>query len=240
MANKELCPKCGNKYERLSQHWAFNENHRQSFTDKQKQIIAGLTMGDGHISEKHKNPHIVCNMSSPNYLKFLDREFGILSNGVTFLTTAEENAKRDRCSGFNLNAKSENYSDMYRWKCKTHPELEEFAEWYSTGRKIWPQDIELTPIVLKHWYCGDGCRDISKSKGSIEISMANEINNLEKVNQIFENVELPAPSNYNINKRKSGGRRCSAQWTVDQSKELWEYMGEPLPDFEYKWPEQYR
>jgi len=70
--------------------------------------------------------------------------------------------------------------------------------------------------------------------------MANEIENTEKVGQMFENVGLPSPSNYNISERKDGSETCNAQFTVDQSKELWEYMGEPLPDFEYKWPRRFR
>ena len=31
-------------------------------------------------------------------------------------------------------------------------------------------------------------------------------------------------------------RGCNARWTVDESKELFDYMGDPLPGFEYKWP----
>jgi len=65
--------------------------------------------------------------------------------------------------------------------------------------------------------------------------MANEVNNTDKVNQLFENAGLLSPSNYDISENN-----CIAEFTVDQSKELWQYMGEPLPDFEYKWPEEYR
>jgi len=100
---------------------------------------------------------------------------------------------------------------------------------------VWPEKIELTPTVLKHWYCGDGNWNNGSCNNSIQISMANEKENTDKITQMFINVGLPAPSNYNIS-----GKRCAAQFTVEQSKELWEYMGEPLPDFEYKWPEQYR
>jgi hypothetical protein len=239
MSEKVACPECGEKYENLGQHWRYNPSHRPSFTQHQEEVITGLIMGDGYIDTHNKNPLIKCGMISQNYLEYIDSVFGCLGTGVSLQITAKESAKKSRDRGFSPNAKAENYSDLYRWTSRTHPELEEWANWYSTGKKIWPEDIELTPVVLKHWYCGDGCWRNTDSKNYISIAMSNEIENQDKVTQIFENVGLPAPSNYNISERKDGSKKCNAEWTVEQSKELWEYMGEPLPDFEYKWPEQY-
>jgi hypothetical protein len=129
---------------------------------------------------------------------------------------------------------------MYRWRSRNLPELHQYADWYSSGEKVWPADIDLTPTTLKHWYCGDGTYDNHNTSNHIKIAMSNEVDNTDKVEQLFENAGLPAPSNWDINKRPPGGRICNARFTVDQSYELWEYMGEPLPDFAYKWPESYR
>jgi len=104
---------------------------------------------------------------------------------------------------------------------------------------VWPEDIELTPTVLKHWYCGDGHWHNSEANNCISIAMANEISNTNKIDEIFRNVGIQAPSNYSSSERKGGSFTCNADFTVEQSKELWEYMGKPLPDFEYKWPERY-
>jgi len=236
----DVCLQCGNEYQRVATHWNQSSCKRQSFTDHQKEIITGLLMGDGSINKSNNNPRLECNMISPNYLKYIDNKFGIFGNGVSLTKTAEENAKEKRDSGFSPNAKEENYSDVYRWESMSHPELQEFSEWYSTGTKVWPSDIELTRTVLKHWYCGDGHWDNSGTHDRIKISMANEVENTDKIDQMFENVGLPSPSNYNISERKDGSKKCDAEFTVEQSEELWEYMGEPLPDFEYKWPNQYR
>lgn len=35
------------------------------------------------------------------------------------------------------------------------------------------------------------------------------------------------------------GHQVKLTWTVDETRELFEYMNGPLPDFEYKWPENY-
>jgi len=237
----ENCPDCGDEYDRLGNHWRYNPSHRPNLTDLQEQIITGLLMGDGSVVKVgNRKPHVQCEMVSENYLEYIDDVFGCLSTGVRLKHTADENSERVRKSGFNINAKKENYSDTYYWCSRKHPELAKYRDWYSTGKKIWPEDIELTPIVLKHWYCGDGHLNDKDTAGYIQIAMANEVENRDKVNSFFTSVGLPSPSNYSITERESGSNICQAYWTVDQSYELWEYMGNPLPDFEYKWPEQYR
>jgi len=238
MSEKVACPECGEEYKRLGSHWVYNPSHRPNFTQQQKEVITGLLMGDGSINESNKNPRIVSNMISKNYLEYIDNIFACLGTGVSLVRTAKDSAKQNRDRGFRPNAKEENYSDVYRWESRSHPHLQKWADWYSTGEKVWPKDIELTPTVFKHWYCCDGYWANKNSKNCIEVSMANEINNRNKINKMFKNVSLPSPSNYVISEIK-GVEACTATWTVEQSKELWEYMGEPLPDFHYKWPERY-
>jgi len=219
-------------------HWHWNPSHRPELTRQQKEIINGLIMGDGSINYSNKNPYIKIEMISPDYLKYIDDIFGCLGTGVKLQTTAKQNAKKSKDSGLSPNAKAEDYSDVYRWRSRTHPYLQKWAKWYKTGKKVWPEDIELTPTVLKHWYCGDG--HWNNNYNRITISMANEVDNTEKIDKIFKNVAVPPPSNYVIYETKDGGSVCNAQWTVGQSKELFSYMGDPLPNFEYKWPEEYR
>jgi len=231
----DVCPQCGNEYQSVASHWVQSSCDYPTFTNHQREIITGLLMGDGWISSSSINPRLNCKMISKNYLEYVDSNFGIFGNGVSIRYTAEESAEQARKSGFDSTAKEENYSDIYKWTSICHPELQEFSDWYSTGEKVWPQDIKLTPTVLKHWYCGDGNFNNNFYNNCIEISMSNEEENTHKVNEMFTNSDLPSPSSYN-----TSGNNCKARFTVDQSKELWEYMGDPLPDFEYKWPAQYR
>jgi len=232
---KVECHNCLNEYELIANHWNQSDCNYPKLSEDQNEIATGLLMADAWINRHNETPRIQCNMISQNYLEYIDQQFGIFGKGVSLEKTAEENAKENRNSGFHPNAKKENYSDTYLWRSMRHPEIQEFTDWYSTGKKVWPSDIELTPTVLKHWYCGDGHWNNSHSQNYIKIAMANEVENIDKVDQMFENVGLPSPSNYAIS-----GTHCNAEFTVEQSKELWEYMSEPLPDFEYKWPEQYR
>jgi hypothetical protein len=198
-------------------------------------------MGDGWIDrQKGQQPRLGSAMITEEYLQYVDNVFSVIGHDVSLKQTAEENAKHKRESGFRPNADPKNYSDIYIWRTMSHPDFQDFADWYSSGEKVWPDGIQLTPTVLKHWYCGDGSWNNNASHNCIRIGMSNEREYIDKVDQFFHQAGLPLPSNYNIYKTKSGRYDCSVVFSVDQSKELWEYMGEPLPGFEYKWPEEYR
>lgn len=234
-----MCPECENGYKSIGHHWRYNPSHRPDFTQHQKEIITGLLMGDGHLNPHNKNPYIECSMISENYLNYVDEKFGKLGLGVSLKCSAKDSANYTESSQFSSSPKEKDYSNVYRWRSSSHPKLKEFNEWYSTGTKVWPEDIKLTPTVLKHWYCGDGSWSNSQYKNHISISMSNERKNLNKIDQMFKNVGLPSPNNYTICRRIDNSKSCTAEFTVEQSKKLWEYMGKPLPDFEYKWPEKY-
>jgi hypothetical protein len=234
------CPKCGEEYKNLGTHWRYSPSHRPELTQKQLEVTTGLLMGDGSVCSGGQNFRLKVKMISQNYLKYLDKVFACLATGVSLSQTAAESAKENRDSGFSPNAKEENYSDLYHWYTRSHPKFNKFREWYSSGEKVWPENIELTPTVLKHWYVGDGSYHNSRSKQYISIGMSNEVENIKKVSKYFTNVDLPKPSNYSVYQRDNGGKDCIAEWRVEDSYKLFDYMGEPLPDFEYKWPEKYR
>jgi len=231
------CPhtECDRSFERLGKHWSGSPSHRPSLTRKMHEITTGLLMGDGSMNWDQNNPRLTVTMTNKEYLEYVDDIFNEMTTGVSLYKTAAESAKRSRERGFSENAKEENYSDLYRMRSRRHPEFSEYVDWYSTGEKVWPSDICLTPVVLKHWYCGDGSYQ-NKDSDRITIAMANERDNREKVENMFKKVGLPVPSNWDVRKRKTGRYDCNIYWTQKETRILFQYMGAPLPGFEYKWP----
>lgn len=219
-----ICMACGEAFDRIGTHWRYNPDHRPSFSAEQREIVTGLLMGDGYIDTRRGNPYLVVNMITEEYLQYLHNTFENFSKGVVLDKTAEE------CAIYN-GGDVENYNEIYSWRSCSHPELSEWSNWYSSGEKVWPDDIELTPTVLKHWYVGDG--HLNKSSGGIELTVTNERGNRQKVQQYFSNAGLPVGGWW---ENTTGRTETRMYWNGGDRDKLFEYMGNPLPGFEYKWP----
>lgn len=193
-------------------------------------------MGDGYLCRTNKNPRLKVQMISLNYLEYLDEIFGCLSTGVSLTKTAEESAKDMRERNFSAVTQTEDCSDVYELYTASLPELNSF-NWYKSGKKVWPDDIILTSTTLKHWFVCDG----SFYNNSISIPTSKEVENMDKIDMYFERVGLPSASNHYTGVQKyNDNKYCEISFSQSKSEELFEYMGEPLPDFEYKWPKTYR
>lgn len=185
-------------------------------------------MGDASIcnysGEGNINFQIV--VIEEKYLDYLDEKLGWLSAGVSMANTAAENAETS--SQFYGSGCVENYNETYRLATRRHPQLGNWAEWYESGEKVFPNEINLSPTVLKHWYCCDGHLQNNECRGIMCISMSNERGNKNKIESYFKNAELPIP------KWNESNNQFVARWNVSKTEELMNYMGKPIPGFDYK------
>jgi hypothetical protein len=229
----KICHDCQHKYDRISAHWSGSDHcEYPKLTDEQHDIIVGLMMGDGcaAYNEKHKNPNIRVNCIKPEYLHYLSDKFGVLGNDVFLGKTGDEKAAENRERGFRPDANGDDYSDQYGFTTMSTPEMWEYRHWYDSGEKVWPESIELNPLTLTHWFCGDGNNQFDYP--SVRLSMNNERDNRDKVESYFERVGLPTPDRWGINDVS-----CNAAWNKESSEELFEYMEGPVAGYEYKWPD---
>lgn len=232
------CPECGNTYKHIGKHWMYKESHRPPIDDKNMQILKGMLMSDSILRARDGNPYLVTEMINKEYLTHIDDKFGALSNGVIQKRSAKESAENARKNGLDENADTDNYSTTYNLRVVAHPQLKNLLDFYQSGEKIWPKKLELTPLILKHLYCGDGSLEQgSENYYRISISLQNEGQNKEKINSYFRSADLPAPDNWKSIKQDGKKVVKSARWNGDNTEELLSYMGSPPPGFEYKWPQ---
>lgn len=224
------CPECGVPYKKIGIHISGSSCTLSGLSQKQEEIVTGSLMGDGCVNTPRKNARLSVTSITKPYLNILDEEFGMYSNGFTMMTDADssyENANRV----FEHKLYKENFSDVYQFRTIAHPELSKFESWYETGEKVFPESIEMTPTVLKHWYCGDGSYRVMGDTDVLSIATINEKDNADKLCSYFTNSGLPEFSYFD-------GK--SMVWGTEESDILFDYMGEPLPGFKYKWPERFR
>lgn len=226
----DTCHQCGNEYKEIGKHWSWSECDYESLSQHQHEVVVGLLMGDGGLNWSNDKPYVQVAMTTPNYLEYLSQSiFPTCSGNVALIQTAADCAERDRNSGMNPTANKENYSDLYKVQTMSHPDLTQYNSWYSTGKKVFPPDIELTPTTLKHWYCGDGSLI---DNGASKIALHNERKNEDKIKKVFRRVGLTISNWY------SGGSCTNITFRGDEAEAFFNYIGEPLPDFSRKWPEQ--
>lgn len=218
----QTCHDCGNEYTRPSMHWAQSSCSYPKIDERHHEILTGMMMGDAWAEGSDQKARVRIESVTKEYLEHLSKELPI-SRGVSLRRTAEEMAE---LTGSNV----DNTRDVYKLDTISHPELGRYRSWYQSGEKVWPDDIQLTPITLKHWYCGDGHYNNAGSNRHIQLAMSNEMENTDKVSRIFDRADFTT-SNYNVQDTV-----CDLTFTVDETERLFEYMGEPLPGFEYKWP----
>jgi hypothetical protein len=220
------CPDCGKDREQLGTHWAQSKScEYPELTSEQFEIITGLLLGDGSINRGSGNPYVQCGMVNEDYLKYLDEKFPIMGTGVRMVESAEKSASKSTPLTPE-NDNPEKYNDVYQWITRSNPNLSSFSKWYKTGKKVWPENITLTPTILKHWYVGDGSLNKANGSPSIIIYTSKEINNKSKVEEYFVKANIPKPDNWS---------NSSMYWNKKHSIELLQYMGQPLPGFRYKW-----
>jgi len=223
---KTECPSCGSSFTNASNHWEQSSScDFPEFTEKQKEIVTGVLMGDGSVSKPGRNPQLIVAMINKEYLKHISSKLSPYGNKVKLSRTAEQSAKRMRERGFRPNAKEENYSDVYRMNSRTTPELNEFLEWYESGNKKFPKDIKMTPTVLKHWFVCDGTYVTDGGKDRIEISAVNEEGRYDNIVSSLKHVGL--------NAKVSGN---TIYFSNSETDSVFQYMGEPVPGFKRKWP----
>jgi hypothetical protein len=223
------CHDCGSEYKRISTHWSRSSCNYPNLSEKHHEIITGMMMGDAWAEGNDNNDKARIRIESITkpYLEYLQQELKPVSGEVSLRRTAEEMVE-------SLGGDIENTNHSYKLDTMYHPELTRYRQWYESGQKVWPKELQLTPTALKHWYCGDGHYNNAGSNRHIKISMSNEYDNTEKVSNMFKRIGFDT-ANYNIQSRRDG-IICDLTFTVDETERLFDYMGDPLPGFEYKWP----
>lgn len=228
-----VCHDCGREYERLTMHWNRTRCKRLSFTSAQVELLTGLLMGDGDLHRRgDPNPLFRIRMTNREFLEYLDGCLGVLSRGVFLDRSADEmasQAKSNKAAGLENfeTVNEENYNDLYGLRTVSHPDLHQFTDWYSSGTKRFPPDLELTPEIAKMWYVCDGwIASDSRSTDSdrVMVKAKNEADRQEYLVNLFEAVGF-----------KAGFSRYAIQISAEETEDILDWMGPAPPGFEYKW-----
>lgn len=110
--------------------------------------VDGFLLGDGHLAQT--SPKSACagiGSSNINWTRY----------SMKGLVSYEPSQPRENWTGAGVGTKK--YQSWQSWTL-SHPDLRHhWCRWYSTGKKVVPQDVRLTGTSLRLWYLGDGSFD---------------------------------------------------------------------------------
>jgi hypothetical protein len=218
LEEQDECPGCGRRFESLGQHWRFSQDCVPTLTERQHEIITGSMMGDGTVirTKEGTRPMFKIRVIKREYIEKIKKEFGVMMTKVRYVNAENNNGSTE---------------DLYCVQTRSLSELERYRKWYSSGQKVWPDDISLTPTVLRHWYCQDGhLRSWGRGRPQSDIALDNERGNEQKVMSYFKDSDAPVPDRWHEDEYNT-----RIVWNADKTEKLFDYIGEPEPGFLYKW-----
>jgi len=228
MSRQNKCKQCGKKFKNISLHWASNKNcDYRPLTNRQKEISKGMLMGDAYINiQSGANGMLRAKMINKNFLQWLDKELEPFSSNLETYMTAQESFDSASERFENSVTSVDNYSEIYEYRSCRHPYFTELRDWYKDGKKRFPENIELTPLSAKILMCCDG-RVSHKNGKRVNIYSVNEKDRPEYLKSLldqFNPVWVESSSSIRIG--------------ASDYDEFFEWVGQPLPGFEYKWGDQ--
>lgn len=193
--------------------------------DMKKEILKGLLMGDGTIGKtaNEKRNNLEVEMTNRDFLDWTADQLGDLVSSVRKSRVAEDIAEKNRRHGYTVN--EEDIEDEHVLSTVTTDFTTRMRDkWYPEGEKKFPDDLELSPLSTKIWYVCDG--SLVQNEHCV-IYSCNERDRPEFMKSLFNNT----PFNPSFSLTGGGG----LQFTRSESREFLDWLGEPVPGYEYKW-----
>jgi len=203
------CHSCGSEYKNLSSHWTRSDCDYPDLDPWKIETIQGMLLGDGCITHGPKNAYFVTSMTNKAFLEHINNELGWLTDSVNLYDSQQTGS-----------------SELYRLQTMAAPHFNTMRErWYSDGEKTIPKS-RLTKREVKLWYVCDGCMAWGPR--------------VKRASPRFTIVTLDDDREVLINTLEEQGievtnRSESVSITADSTDRFLEWIGDPLPGFEYKW-----
>lgn len=210
------CPDCGSEYKSVGIHIGRSDCSWPDPTDRQWNVLIGLNLGDGGLikDRKARNPYFKIKMVNKEFLEWVDDELGWMSTGMTLEVTGEE---LEETHGM------DDCKDQYRVQTRSMQQLV-WLDWYEDDGKEFPDWIQMTPLVAKLWYVCDGGVAKEYGNATVKIASVNEMGRPEYLESLFKDV--------GFNPKMSGH---TLRFKTDEAQDFLDWIGEPVPGFEYKW-----
>jgi len=120
--------------------------------NKQKCVIDGLLLSDGHLSISGKNARISFTLKYVGFAEAITESLPALNWSPIRAYKYSDNRTGNTYTQIKLRSRTSSYL------------TEQHSRWYPNGRKVVPSDLCLSITTLLWWYLGDGHLERKKSR----------------------------------------------------------------------------
>lgn len=215
------------------------------FSNKQKQIITGVMLGDGYMySSSNTGKHsarfeIEQAFHHKEWIEQLKLLLGLENRPTESRYKQATNGKKGNktlCYRFYKTNKSflPIWKNFYLPKKDYIEKYGYFSKQNIRQAKTIPTDIKLTPLVLYHWYVGDGTL---KGKRPVYCTLGFPKTELEKLIPKFKKLGIEAELKFtNIDQYTEGMNGYQIFIAADSADKFFKLIGPcTTPGFEHKW-----
>jgi hypothetical protein len=123
-----------------------------------REIINGELLGDGHIRQFESGSCMYAHFSKhEQYLEWLSQK--LLKVGFSTKITSQ------------IHDRAGKQHKVYRLRTKADSRLEAIHNnWYNSEVKSIPDELKLTPLILRQWYIGDGTGFIGTQQNQVKLT----------------------------------------------------------------------
>lgn len=192
---------------------ARNAGHKrvtEPLTPNQLEIITGELLGDGslNVGRTYVNAKFQWGGKSFEHGAFLHETLGIFAGYF----------KQDRVYWKIVSKAAMAFTPIWR-------------DWYVSGKKCVPQNLALTPTVVRHWYLGDGYlkRRVHRRPAVLLSTQCFDSYSLETLIRAFHAVQL-----HPWREKNHSGEML--RFSTDETEAFLRYIGPcPFDHYQYKW-----
>ena len=210
---------------------SFHKAGYTAFTPHQHEVIDGLLLGDGSITANDPNRASILRLTTIAS-EFRDHIITVL-DPLTFGPIHTTAAGDGIIEGRIIHAK-----ERYRIRSRSDWALTSFSKrWMPNGLKSIPKDLNITPIIMRYWFYGDGSTSWGgrpkQHHNTVRFTLCTDSFSLEECNCLVNLVDNATNIRLNVNRCQTGSRLCVSR--SNDVRYLLDYMAPTLKCFDYKW-----
>ena len=207
------CPGCGQRFERIAQHWAMGSCAYPMLSPQQRSVLQGMVISGATLAGSGANHHVSIGTAAESLAQWTADRLDWL------------------CQSMRTVDSSDDHDPTYRVRTTAHPQINRFQRWRklpSTCGRRPPADITIPRTAARVWWAYSGGLQWQGEWDSQRVATFSALYD-ERAGGILNVLENAGYSPVRAGKRVQLAPVETTRWL--------QWVGDPVPGVAHKWAE---